>query len=67
MKRTKYKYSGPVSGATLADGRELMLLPGKMVELVAECEYTKTLLALGHLVPVAEGKAVTKPSNRGKK
>lgn len=69
MKRTKYKYSGPVSGATLADGRELMLLPGREVELTPDCEYTKTLLALGHLVPVpvAEGKAVTKPNNKGKK
>lgn len=56
MKTIKYKYSGPVSGATLSDGREVMLLPGKEVELAPNCAYTKTLLALGHLVPVAASK-----------
>jgi hypothetical protein len=47
----KYRYSGPISAVTLKDGREVMLHPGKTVELPAEHEYTQTLLALGHLTP----------------
>lgn len=50
----KYLYSGPVSAVTLADGTEVMLYPGKIVELPADHEYTATLLALSHLTPVAE-------------
>lgn len=53
----KYLYKGPISGVTLADGKEVMLLPGKEVELDAAHPYTKTLLALGHLTPVAAPKA----------
>ncbi|WP_432719846.1 hypothetical protein R0381_003650 [Jeongeupia wiesaeckerbachi] len=50
----KYLYSGPTSGVTLQDGdepREVMLHTGAEVELPAEHEYTKTLLALGYLAP----------------
>jgi hypothetical protein len=36
---------------TLKDGTEVMLHPGKTVELPAGHEYTQTLLALGHLTP----------------
>ncbi|WP_432732478.1 hypothetical protein R0381_000003 [Jeongeupia wiesaeckerbachi] len=46
----KYLYSGPTSGVTLQDGdepREVMLHTGAEVELPAEHEYTKTLLAFG--------------------
>ncbi|MFB9160003.1 hypothetical protein [Chromobacterium violaceum] len=50
----KYLYSGPVSGVTLADGQEVMLFPGKEVELPAEHEYTQTLQALQYLVPAQE-------------
>ncbi|AOJ71034.1 MULTISPECIES: hypothetical protein [Burkholderia] len=52
----KYLYSGPISGVSLQDGteiREAMLHPGAPVELPEQHEYTKTLLALGHLRPVA--------------
>ncbi|AHI67082.1 hypothetical protein [Burkholderia thailandensis] len=52
----KYLYSGPISGVSLQDGtqiREVMLHPGAAVELPEQHEYTKTLLALGHLRPVA--------------
>ena len=56
----KYSYKGPISGVTLADGKEVMLLPGKEVELDAAHPYTKTLLALGHLVLVAAPKAKAK-------
>ncbi|MEC5207391.1 hypothetical protein QF022_002347 [Vogesella perlucida] len=52
----KYQYSGPMSGVTLADGQEVMLCPGGEVELPEEHDYTQTLLALGHLTPVAQPK-----------
>ena len=56
----KYFYSGPTSGVTLQDGdkpREVMLHAGTEVDLPADNEYTKTLLALGHLKPAAEAPA----------
>ena len=60
----KYRYSGPTSGVTLQKGeeaQEVMLHTGAEVELPEEHEYTKTLLALGHLTPV---KQATKTSAR---
>ncbi|MEW6309934.1 MAG: hypothetical protein AB1532_03270 [Pseudomonadota bacterium] len=60
----KYRYSGPTSGVTLQKGeeaQEVMLHSGAEVELPEEHEYTKTLLALGHLIPV---KSATKTSAR---
>ena len=51
----KYRYSGPTSGVTLQQGeeaKEVMLHTGTEVDLPEEHEYTKTLLALGHLSPV---------------
>jgi hypothetical protein len=50
----KYKYNGPASGVTLADGTEKMLYDGEEVELPAENEYTKTLVALGKLTEIAQ-------------
>ena len=56
----KYRYSGPTSGVTLqksADDpavQEVMLHTGAEVELPEDHEYTKTLLALGHLTPVKQ-------------
>ncbi len=52
----KFLYKGPPSGVTLRDGehaREVMLHTGKEVDLPEEHEYTRTLLALAHLVPLA--------------
>lgn len=55
----KYRYSGPTSGVTLQKGaddtsaQEVMLHTGAEVELPEEHEYTKTLLALGHLTPLS--------------
>lgn len=49
---TIYIYSGPPSGATLNEGgkqREVLLWPGKTVELTPDHPYTLTLLALRHL------------------
>ena len=63
----KYRYSGPTSGVTLKKGaddnsaQEVMLHTGAEVELPEEHEYTKTLLALGHLTPVS-AKQATKTS-----
>ena len=46
MKR--YRYTGPLSGAT-AGGQEVLLHPGSVVELDPAADYTATLLALGYL------------------
>lgn len=48
----KYRYSGPLSGVTLADGQEVMLHPEAEVELPEDNEYVRTLQALEHLTPV---------------
>lgn len=52
----KYRYSGPLSGVTLDDGREVMLHPDATVDLPETHDYTQTLLALGHLSPLPQGK-----------
>ncbi len=56
----KFRYSGPLSGATLTDGeksQEVMLYPDTEVDLPETHEYVQTLLALGYLTPVAQPKA----------
>ncbi|MFE8048751.1 hypothetical protein [Brenneria goodwinii] len=45
----KYRYSGPASGVTLADGTEVLLWPDSIVELPEAHDYVKTLVALKHL------------------
>ncbi|MDG0801935.1 hypothetical protein [Pectobacterium polaris] len=50
----KYRYTGPSSGVTLADGQEILLWPAQVTELPADHEYVKTLIALGYLLPVAD-------------
>lgn len=47
-----YTYSGPLSGVTLDDGREVLLHPDSTVEMPEENEYVKTLEALGYLTEV---------------
>jgi hypothetical protein len=54
MQAGQYRYAGPMSGVTLADGQQVMLCPGGVVTLPAAHDYTQTLLALGHLTPVAQ-------------
>lgn len=44
----KFKYSGPASGVTLADGTEVLLWPGHEVEL-PESALTEALEAQGYL------------------
>lgn len=56
---TTYLYQGPASGATLNDGgaqREILLWPGKPVELVPDHPYTLTLLAMGYLKNVSSSR-----------
>lgn len=47
-----YVYEGPTSGVTLGNGAEVMLFDGQEVELPEADDYTKTLVALGHLTAV---------------
>ena len=56
----KYLYEGPNSGVTLQDGTEVLLWNGKEVELPADNEYVKTLVALGYLKPIQEIKETKK-------
>lgn len=74
MKLTRYRYSGPQSAVSLriVEGKnteviDRQLMPGKPVELPAEHEYTKTLLALKHLhllpATTESATATKKPAN----
>lgn len=56
----RYTYSGPPSGVTLADGREVLLYSGKSYEL-PESEYVQALLERQHLTPVTTPKPDPKP------
>lgn len=47
----QFRYRGPHSGATLADGREVLLWDGEVVDLPADHPYVMTLVGLGHLLP----------------
>lgn len=58
----KYLYSGPMSAATLDDGTDVILFPGREVTLPAENAWVKTLVAQKHLTPVAAPKAAPAPS-----
>ncbi|BDV42438.1 hypothetical protein GURASL_13610 [Geotalea uraniireducens] len=42
---TNYRYSGPLTGVTLDDGREVMLHPGGEISLPANNHYVKALVA----------------------
>jgi len=47
MKR--YRYNGPVSGATLSDGTAIQFVPGRELKLPSTDPYVATLVARGHL------------------
>jgi hypothetical protein len=57
----KYTYSGPLTGAALPGGAELMLVPGRVVELDSADELTLTLLGLKRLAPVPEPEPAPAP------
>ncbi len=51
----KFIYSGPPSGVTLSSGKtktEVMLFPGREVELPEDNAYVRSLIARKHLAPV---------------
>ncbi len=56
---TTYLYSGPFSGVTLPDGREVLLHDGKEVDLPPDNPWVADLVVRGHLEPVATALIVT--------
>lgn len=62
-----YIYSGPPSAATLPDGRDVILMPGRAIELPDDNAWVQTLAALGNLTKQPEpGKsAKSKPKESG--
>jgi hypothetical protein len=57
MTLTRYRYNGPPSGVSLrlaqhAETLDRQLHPGEPVELPADHDYTRVLLALNHLQPL---------------
>ena len=64
----KYTYKGPTSGVTLVvngKDKEILLHNGKQVDLPEDHDYTKTLVALGHLTKVDV--SVSEPAEKGGK
>ncbi len=62
-----YTYSGPPSGTTLNDGREVLFYDGKTYDLPAENEYVLSLVAQKRLAPTkATPNQVKAPSNQVK-
>lgn len=56
----RYRYEGPVSGVTLREGksrREVMLQPGREVELPSDNPHVAALVARRHLIEVAPAPA----------
>lgn len=56
MKLNHYRYTGPLSSASLrVEGKllDVQLQPDTLVDLPADHNYTKVLLELKHLVPAA--------------
>lgn len=52
MNLTRYRYTGPLSAVSLRVGGKLLdvqLLPGALVNLPDDHDYTKVLLELKHL------------------
>lgn len=74
----KYTYQGPIntSASLVVDGKphEVLLHRGKVVSLPPDHDYTRTLVALGHIVIVDEpdasaaaGTATSTPTEKIKK
>lgn len=53
----RYRYSGPLSGFTLADGREIILSPGGEVDLDPDAPPAITLVARNHLTAMESAPA----------
>lgn len=52
MKDKTYLYSGPLTGATLADGREVQLCPGNRYDLPPDDPYVRGLATQNRLTPI---------------
>ena len=52
--QVNYTYSGPSSGVTLDDGREVLFWDGKDYTLPSENEYIQSLVDRGHLTEVGK-------------
>jgi len=52
VKDRPYIYTGPLTGATLADGREVLLVPGSRCELPPHDPYIAGLVAQNRLTPI---------------
>lgn len=61
-----YRYTGPFFAMTLADGREVILMPGAVVDLPEEADVTQTLVALGRLAPEMQPTKTAKPKTETK-
>lgn len=61
-KDVKYNYSGPLTGVTLDDGREVMLHPGKDVLLPPGNAYVKALVVQRLLTEVTDEAAPSPPA-----
>jgi hypothetical protein len=55
----KFTYSGPMSAATLDDGTDVILFPGREVTLPAGNAWVKSLVAQKLLTPVPAEKPAT--------
>lgn len=60
----RYLYTGPNSGVTLPGGKEVLLFSGKEVDLPSDNSYVKTLVSLGYLRPVEDGKNSKKQTKK---
>ncbi len=67
MKTYIYSETAPVSGVTLADGKEVILFPGKRVELPEDLPYVKALVKQRYLKPApVEPTPVAQPKKEKK-
>lgn len=62
----KYTYTGPLSGVTLPDGRDVILAPGKVVTLPEESPFVKRLVTLKRLTEVVETQEPAAPAKQPK-
>ncbi|MDR0996756.1 MAG: hypothetical protein LBL69_03720 [Zoogloeaceae bacterium] len=60
-----YRYTGPASGLTLADGKEVLLWPNQQVDLPEKSPAVQTLVAQGYLILVAVPAAAPVPKKKG--
>ena len=62
----KYMYNGPMSGVTFGNGKEILLHPGKEVEIPSR-KYADKMVKLGYFIPVEEEKKQPKKKKSNSK